>query len=348
VDNDTTMAEGGGETTESIRKQVYEPRGRVGRRFYADVHRMANKNRKRKNDDNYHIYTVDGENFKACRITDIPAEAGDELYVDTIPVELTDEFIEVLRRGVRVFYVRRLTSFKLMYEKLGIKTNSAKNDVKVLMALETKWFREVNEDILVMRRLICAYRSLLNSRQSLMNRMRALSEVEREVLKDAIKALEEKMTTMAEIIVSEADKRIPAYNEVVRALGIEGENHLSAREALADVMLHMQRSTSYRQFRKFLGLFPGRRGVNKFYNTSARMALARLTSAVHCPEHRARDEEQLLRRIWHLKKTREKVGGAGLNSREKPLWKGRPIDKQCGICWIPAPSLSGGLSRGSS
>ncbi|MEM2024525.1 MAG: hypothetical protein QXG69_07040, partial [Candidatus Caldarchaeum sp.] len=82
---------------------------------------------------------------------------------------------------------------------------------------------------------------------------------------------------------------ILAYNEVVRALGIEGDNYLSAREALAEVMIHVQGSTSFRQLRKFFGLFPGRRGVNKFYNTSARMALARLTSAVHCPEHRARD-----------------------------------------------------------
>ncbi|MEM2582350.1 MAG: hypothetical protein QXD09_06065 [Candidatus Caldarchaeum sp.] len=112
---------------------------------------------------------------------------------------------------------------------------------------------------------------------------------------------------MAEIIVSEAGKRIPAYNEVVRALGIEGDNHLSAREALAEVMLHMQRSTSFRLLRKFFGLFPGRRGVNKFYNTSARMALVRLTSSFHSIIHRAKDEELLLRRIWHLKKTRERL-----------------------------------------
>ncbi|MEM4303031.1 MAG: hypothetical protein QXQ70_03930, partial [Candidatus Caldarchaeum sp.] len=45
----------------------------------------------------------------STKITDVPAGAGDELFVDTIPVELTDGFIELLRRGVRVFYVRRLT-----------------------------------------------------------------------------------------------------------------------------------------------------------------------------------------------------------------------------------------------
>ncbi|MEM2580847.1 MAG: hypothetical protein QW077_06390, partial [Candidatus Caldarchaeum sp.] len=158
-----------------------------------------------KNDENNHIYSVDGENFnKATKITDIPAEHGDELYVDTVPVELTDEFIEVLRRGVRVFYLRRLTLFNLMYERLGIKTKSAKNDVRVLMALETKWFREVDEDYLVMRRLFSDYRSLLKSYVSLTNRMNASSGVGKDILKDAVKSLEEKMTKMAEIIVSEA------------------------------------------------------------------------------------------------------------------------------------------------
>ncbi|MEM2973499.1 MAG: hypothetical protein QXS50_05045 [Candidatus Caldarchaeum sp.] len=264
--------------------------------------------------------------------------------MDTIPVELTDEFVEVLRCGVKVFYLRRLRLFKLMYEKLGIKTKNAKNDVKVLMALDPKWFREVDEDILVLRRLICAYRSLLKSRQSLSNKMKALSKVEKDVLKDAIETLEEKMNGMAEIIISEAGKRIPAYNEVAMVLGIEGENHLSVREALAEVMLHMQRSTSFRQLRKFFGLFPGRKGVNKFYNTSARMALARLTSAVHSPKHRAKDEEQLLRHIWHLKKTRERLE-AGLNNREKPSGKAGPaVNRPYQIDAVQG--LSGGLSQG--
>ncbi|MEM2745246.1 MAG: hypothetical protein QXK69_01830 [Candidatus Caldarchaeum sp.] len=73
----------------------------------------------------------------------------------------------------------------------------------------------------------------------MLNRMRALSGVEREVLKDAVKSLEEKMTKMAEIIVSEAGKRIPAYNRVVEALGIGGDNHLMARESLAELMTYI-------------------------------------------------------------------------------------------------------------
>ncbi|MEM2484128.1 MAG: hypothetical protein QXR26_04310 [Candidatus Caldarchaeum sp.] len=181
------------------RKEVCKPLGRV-RRFFADVHRLASKKRGRKTEENYHAYSIDGENFsRVRRITDIPAEAGDELYVDTVPVELTDGFIEVLRRGVRVFYLRRLTLFNLMYERLGIKTKSAKNDVRVLMALETKWFREVDEDYLVIRRLFSDYRSLLKSYVSLTNRMNASSGVGKDILKDAVKSLEEKMTKMAKM-----------------------------------------------------------------------------------------------------------------------------------------------------
>ncbi|MEM2238647.1 MAG: hypothetical protein QXR26_07010 [Candidatus Caldarchaeum sp.] len=262
---------------------------------------MANKNRKRKNDENHHIYTVDGENFnKATKITDIPAEHGDELYVDTVPVELTDGFIEVLRRGVRVFYLRRLTLFKLMYERLGIKTKNAKNDIKVLMALDPKWFKEVNEDILVMRRLICEYRSLLNSRQSLLNRMRALNEVEREVLKDAIKALEEKMTTMAEIIVDEAGKRIPAYNRVVDTLGIGGDNHLMAREALAELMTYIDFRKGIRKIKDYVGLFKvdRKRGHPKIFSGDLRKALQRLTMALKGRQIiKAKEEEQTIRRI---------------------------------------------------
>ncbi|MEM2580945.1 MAG: hypothetical protein QW077_06895, partial [Candidatus Caldarchaeum sp.] len=137
------------------------------------------------------------------------------------------------------FYLRRLTLFNLMYERLGIKTKSAKNDVRVLMALETKWFREVDGGFLIMRRLVSDYRSLLKSYVSLTNRMKASSGVGKDILKDAVKSLEEKMNAIAKIIVDEAGKRIPAYSRVVEALGIGGDNHLMAREALAELMTYI-------------------------------------------------------------------------------------------------------------
>ncbi|MEM1965080.1 MAG: hypothetical protein QXH12_03090 [Candidatus Caldarchaeum sp.] len=201
--------------------------------------------------------------------------------MDTVPVELTDEFIEVLRRGVRVFYLRRLTLFNLMYERLGIKTKSAKNDVRVLMALETKWFREVSEDFLIIRRLIAAYRSLLKSHQSLMKRMKALNGSERDVLRNAVRALEEQMKAMAEIIAAEAGKRIPAYSRVVDTLKVGG--YSAAKVALAEVMTYADFSKGITKLKNYFGLFKvdGRKkGKRKIFSGEARKALEMLTMAL--------------------------------------------------------------------
>jgi len=215
--------------------------------------------------------------------------------VDVIPVELTDEFIEVLRRGVRVFYLRRLTLMARKREELGL-SKTSRNDVRTMMALETRWFREVTEDYLVMRRLTTAYRSLLRIHASILNRAKALQDVEKMILMESAKAAEGSMRELASLIVAEE-------------LGITGDNHLFAREALAEIISYVERSTSYRRLREFFGLFKGRKGVNKFYSKTARVALVRLTSAtLHNTIHRARDEEQLLRRIWKtVKETRERL-----------------------------------------
>ncbi|MEM2652624.1 MAG: hypothetical protein QXU87_11200, partial [Candidatus Caldarchaeum sp.] len=56
-------------------------------------------------------------------------------------------------------------------------------------------------------------------------------------------------------------------------------------------------------------LYEGKKGVNKFYSKPARHALVRLTAAVlKNAYHRARDEEQLLKRIWKtVRETRERL-----------------------------------------
>ncbi|MEM2334506.1 MAG: hypothetical protein QXZ62_08080, partial [Candidatus Caldarchaeum sp.] len=97
--------------------------------------------------------------YRVSRVSEIPAEQGDELYVDTIPVELTDEFIEVLRRGVKVLYLRRLNILAERCEELGL-SKTSRNDIRTMMAIEPKWFREVDENFLVMRQLVSDYRGL--------------------------------------------------------------------------------------------------------------------------------------------------------------------------------------------
>ncbi|MEM1988172.1 MAG: hypothetical protein QW362_07260 [Candidatus Caldarchaeum sp.] len=285
------------------RKEAYKPLGREVRRFYVDVHRLADKDRKRKNDENYHHYTVDGGGFsKVTEITEVPAGAGDELYVDVVPVELTDDFIEVIRRGVRVFYLRRLTLMARKREELKL-SKTARNDVRILMSIDSRWFREVDEDYLTMRKIIAAHRGLLRSRQSLTNRIRALNGLERNILKTALDCLEEQINAMASLIVDEAGKRIPAYNGLVRALDIDGDTHLMAREALAEVMLHIDPHKNFIKTANFFGLF---RGKPKRYNARARQALQRLSMALGNPK-KSKEEKRTLYTVWKTMRTRERL-----------------------------------------
>jgi hypothetical protein len=154
-------------------------------KFYADVHRT------KKNSERFRItYTVDGTTFKHVdSFGEIPAGPGDRLFMDTIPPQHTDGSIELLRRGVEVNYLRRLTLLKRMRREHKL-PKTARGDIKTLMNIEERWFRRVTEDFLVLRRMILAYRSLLRSHQRLLNKYRALSDAEREVLRPVIKSLE--------------------------------------------------------------------------------------------------------------------------------------------------------------
>ncbi len=67
------------------------------------------------------------------------------------------------------------------------------------------------KDFLVLSRMILAYRSLMKTHQQLMNKYRALSDVEREVLKPAISSMEKQTVEMAKKITEEAGKRHPHF-----------------------------------------------------------------------------------------------------------------------------------------
>ena len=175
-------------------------------KFYADVHRT------KKNSERYRItYSTDGITFKHIdSFSEIPAGPGDKLFMDTIPPQHTDGAIELLRRGVEVYYLRRLTLFKKVRGELRL-PKSARGDIKALMSIEEMWFRGVTEDFLVMRRMILAHRSLMKTHQQLMNKYKALYEAEKETLKPAISSIEKQMEEMVRMIVGEAGKRYPAY-----------------------------------------------------------------------------------------------------------------------------------------
>jgi hypothetical protein len=122
------------------------------------------------------------------------------------------------------------------------------------MGIEERWFRRVTEDFLVLRRMILAYRSLMKTHQQLLNKYKALSEAEREVLKPATSSIEKQMEEMAKKIDEEAGRRLPAYNVILEGLGIN--DGLAGREALAELLTYADFVDSpLRGLKKLLGLY---------------------------------------------------------------------------------------------
>jgi hypothetical protein len=211
--------------------------------------------------------------------------------MDILPPQHTDGSIELVRRGVEVYYLRRLTLFKKVRGEHKL-PKSARGDIKALMSIEEMWFRRVTEDFLVMRRMILAHRSLMKTHQQLMNKYKALSEVERVMLKPATSSIEKQLGEMARMIAVEAGKRYPAYNRLVEALGVSDP---SALEALAEVLLPEWRS--WRRIRNFFGLW--RRDKKTYFHRSrtARHTLERLTMSIK-GHARGKELKEVLKIIW--------------------------------------------------
>jgi len=178
---------------------------------------------------------------------------------------------------------------------------SARGDIKALMSIEERWFRRVTEDFLVMRRMITAYRTMTRTHQQLLNKYKALSEAEREILKPTIKSLEVQMEEMAGMIAEEAGKRYPAYNRLVDELGIRG--NIKAQEALAELIAYLDPSKGFRKTRNLLGLFKPIRGGRKVYSGHLRRALQRLTAStnnIRTQHLTTKMEKEILSRIWRI------------------------------------------------
>jgi hypothetical protein len=270
--------------------------GAVRLKFYADVHKT------KKNSERYRItYTTDGTTFKHVdSFGEIPAGPGDKLFMDTLPPQHTDGAIELMRRGVEVYYLRRLALLKKVRGEHKL-PKTTRGDIKTLMNIEERWFRRVTEDFLVMRRMILGHRSLLRTHQQLLNKYKALSEAEREVLKPVIKSLEVQMEEMARMIAEEAGKRYPAYNRLVDGLGIRGNT--KAQEALAELIAYLDPSKGFRKTRNLLGLFKPIRGGRKIYCGYLRRALQRLTASANNTkifQLTARMEKEVLSRVWRV------------------------------------------------
>ncbi|MDT7878891.1 MAG: hypothetical protein RQ862_10100 [Candidatus Caldarchaeales archaeon] len=275
-------------------------------KFYADVHRT------KRNGEGFRItYTTDGITFKHVdSFSEIPAGPGDKLFMDTIPPQHTDGAIELLRRGVEVYYLRRLTLIEKMRRELRL-PKSARGDIRALMSVEERWFRRVTEDFLVMRRMVLAHRSLLKTRQQLLKKYRALSDAEREVLKPAISSIEKQMEEMAKKITDEAGKRYPAYNVLLEGLGIDGS--LAGREALAELLTYADFvNSSLRGLKKLLGLYKpinsSRTEYWRLYDGKLRYAVHRLAMAFYNNRPNGRQCWELVKQIKQLVVTAQAPG----------------------------------------
>jgi hypothetical protein len=114
-------------------------------------------------------FTMDGITFRHVdSFTDIPAREGDKIYIDTLPLQHTDGAIGLLRRGVELYCLRRLTLVEKKRGELKL-PKTTRGDIKTLMGIEERWFRKLSEDFLIMRRMISAYRGMLRTHQRLLN-----------------------------------------------------------------------------------------------------------------------------------------------------------------------------------
>jgi hypothetical protein len=297
--NNTSLVEGAGDGFGCLPSpdKAHAPVGKGVNRFFCDVHRKA------RNGEGYRItFTTDGVTFKHVDgFAEIPVRAGDKVFVDVVPLQHTDGAVELLRCGVELYCLRRLTLIKERREELKL-PKTTRGDIKALMSIEERWFRKLSEDLLIMRRMISAYRSLLRSRQQLENKCKALSEAEKHTLKPAIKALENQMDEMAKQIAKEACRRYPAYNNLVEVLGIDG--NLQAVEALAEILVYPE-WRSWRRTRNYFGLFPRNRKTNYHKSKTARQALERLTLAIKGYGIKGRDLEEVLKTVWLTLKTQK-------------------------------------------
>jgi hypothetical protein len=262
------------------------------------VHRRA------RNGEGYRItFSVDGITFKHVDgFGDIPAKSGDKIYIDTIPLVHTDDAIGLLRRGVELYCLRRLTLIEKKRGELKL-PKTTRGDIKALMSIEEQWFRKLSEDFLIMRRMISAHRSLQRTHQQLENKCKALSEAEKYTLKTAIKALENQMNEMAKKIAEEAGRRYHAYNKLVEEFGIDGS--LQAMEALAELMTYIDLTYSWTKIRNYLGLWHKDRKTRYHRSKTARQALERLTIAVKGYRIKGRDLDEVLKTIWLRLKTQK-------------------------------------------
>jgi hypothetical protein len=109
------------------------------------------------------------------------------------------------------------------------------------------------------------------------------------------------MVEVARMIAEEAGKRYPVYNRLAGELGVGG--NVGAMEALAELIIYLDRSKGFRKTRNLLWLFKPIRGRRRIYSGHLRRALQRLTASENNTTSfrlTAKKEKQMLSKIWRI------------------------------------------------
>jgi hypothetical protein len=69
---------------------------------------------------------------------------------------------------------------------------------------------------------------------------------------------------MAQLVVNEARKRITYFDRVAEVLN--GDSHLKALEALAELMTYIDFSKGFNRVCRYIGLFRAEKGKKKIYD----------------------------------------------------------------------------------
>ncbi|MEM0481744.1 MAG: hypothetical protein QXM16_02505, partial [Nitrososphaerota archaeon] len=262
------------------RKEVYKPLGRVGRRFYVDVHASANG----RGGARPHIVFDGDKCVRMARLVDIPAVEGDEVYVDVIPPTMYEDVSALLRRGVRVFRLRRTDLIAAYRDRLSLPKND-ENDAKLLSMLDRDCFVEVIVECVELMKLIAEYHKQLN----ILKLLRQL-----EAPAEAINIIRRNKIKLARQIISMANISISRYRNLCEVLKLS-DNCLYGKVALADILLHVDFTTKLRRIICYIGLY---RPNNGKYNHRLKQAANSLAISYYRKNRiKAREVRELLKKI---------------------------------------------------
>ena len=210
---------------------------RLSRKFYADVHWRKD-----------HVVVADGIVKRFRKLGDIPAQAGDELYVDAMLPSRFQEFEELLNRGVRVFYLRRTDVLEKYREK-----KSDEDDARALMRIPQHLFRELIGKELEVRRLLHKYTTTKSHMELVKQLSREADDEEtRAHYRHLINHLRRRKYKLAKEIDALARNFLPVQ-QIAWKLGIISNNCLFGRVALVQLLLYVDFSLGLRKILTYTG-----------------------------------------------------------------------------------------------